>query len=138
MSDITRLLERGYTMIWQEGRVEDALRGLGDDFEWVVPDHPEGAVRRGADSVIEFFYEWIEPWEDLEVDYKLEAAGTDAALAVIDMRGTGRVSGVPTEMRFFQLWTFRDGRAVRMEMFQELDDARRAAGLDPPAAPGAP
>ena len=28
--------------------MEDALSGLGDDFEWVVPDHPEGAVRHGA------------------------------------------------------------------------------------------
>lgn len=41
MSDVTRLLDRGYTMIWREGRLEDALRGLGDDLE--------------------FFREWIEP-----------------------------------------------------------------------------
>ena len=129
MSDITRILDRGYTMIWREGRVEDALRGLPDEFEWVVPDHPEGAVRQGADSVIEFFHEWAEPWEDLEIDWELEAAGPDATLATIEMRGRGRGSGVPTEMRFFQLWTFRDGRAVRMEMFNELDEARRAAGL---------
>ena len=50
MSEITRILERGYTMMWREDRMEDALRGLDDDFEWVVPDHPEGAVRHGADS----------------------------------------------------------------------------------------
>jgi ketosteroid isomerase-like protein len=35
-------------------------------------------------------------------------------------------------MRFFQLWSFRDGRAVRMEMFTDRDDARRAAGLPAP------
>jgi ketosteroid isomerase-like protein len=129
MSHITRLLDRGYTMIWREGRMEDALRGLGDDFEWIVPDHPEGAVRHGADSVIEFFREWVEPWEDLHIDWRLEPAGADAALAIIDMRGRGRGSGVPAEVRFFQLWTARDGRVVRMEMFTDLDAARRAAGL---------
>jgi ketosteroid isomerase-like protein len=129
MSDFTRLLDRGYTMIWREGRLEDALRGLEDDFEWVVPGHPEGAVRHGADSVIEFFREWAEPWEDLELDWEIEQAGPDAALAIIDMRGRGRGSGVPAEMRIFQLWTFRDGRAVRMEVFSDLDEARRAAGL---------
>lgn len=129
MSDITRLLDRGYTMIWREGRMEDALRGLDDDFEWVVPDHPEGAVRHGADSVIDFFREWLEPWEDFHLEWEIEQAGPDAALAIIDMRGRGRESGVPTEMRFFQLWTFRDGRAVRMEMFSDIDQARRAAGL---------
>ena len=129
MSDVTRILDRGYTLIWREGRVEDALRGLDDDFEWVVPNHPEGAVRHGADSVIEFFREWIEPWEKLDIDWELEEAGPDAALAIIEMRGQGRVSGVPAEMRVFQLWTFRDGRAVRMEMFTDIDEARRAAGL---------
>jgi ketosteroid isomerase-like protein len=135
VSDITRILDRGYTMIWREGRTEDALRGLGDDFEWVVPDHPEGAVRHGADSVIEFFREWTEPWDDLELDWEIHEAGPERALAIIDMRGRGRGSGVPTEMRVGQLWTFRDGRAVRMEMYSDLDEARRAAGIDPPAAP---
>jgi ketosteroid isomerase-like protein len=129
MSDVTRILDRGYTLIWREGRMEDALRGLDDDFEWVVPNHPEGAVRHGADSVIEFFREWMEPWEKLDIDWELEEAGPDAALANIEMRGQGRVSGVPAEMRIFQLWTFRDGRAVRMEMFTDIDEARRAAGL---------
>jgi len=130
MSDITRILDRGYTLIWREGRMEDALRGLDDDFEWVVPNHPEGAVRHGADSVIEFFREWTEPWEDFELDWEIEEAGPDKALAIIDMRGRGRVSGVPAEMGFFQLWTFRDGRAVRMEMFTDIDEARRAAGVE--------
>jgi ketosteroid isomerase-like protein len=129
MSDLTRLLDRGYTMIWREGRLEDALRGLEDDFEWVVPDHPEGAVRHGADSVIEFFRDWVEPWEDLHIDWQIEQGAPDRALAIIDMRGRGRGSGVPTEMRFSQLWSFRDGRPVRMEMFWDLDEARRAAGL---------
>jgi ketosteroid isomerase-like protein len=129
MSDITRLLDRGYTMMWREGRVEDALRGLDDDFEWVVPDHPEGAVRHGPESVTEFFHEWVEPWEDLEIDWELEAVGPEAVLATIQMSGRGKGSGVPAEMHFFQLWTFRDGRAVRMEMFSDLDNARRAAGL---------
>ena len=129
MSDVTRILDRGYTLIWREGRMEDALRGLDDDFEWVVPNHPEGAVRHGADSVMEFFREWVEPWDDFDIEWELQEAGSDAALAIIDMRGRGRVSGVPAEMRFYQLWTFRDGRAVRMEMFNDLDEARRAAGL---------
>ena len=47
------------------------------------------------------------------------------------MRGRGHGSGVPAEMRFFQLWTFRDGRAVRMELYWDLDEARRAAERDP-------
>jgi ketosteroid isomerase-like protein len=132
MSGVLRLLDRGYTMMWREGRVEEALIGLGDDFEWIVPDHPEGAVRHGAEGVIEFFHDWVEPWEDLYVDWELEEVGPGLALASINMRGVGRESGVPTEVTFGQLWTYRDGRFVRMVMYWDVDEARRAAGLAPP------
>ncbi|HEU4364683.1 MAG TPA: nuclear transport factor 2 family protein, partial [Candidatus Krumholzibacteria bacterium] len=78
----------------------------------------------------EFFHEWIEPWEDFQIEWELERGEPDRVLATIDMSGVGRGSGVPAEMRFFQLWTFRDGRVVRMEMFDDRDAARRAAGLE--------
>jgi ketosteroid isomerase-like protein len=132
MSDILRRLDRGYTLMWREGRVEEALRGLPADFEWVVPDHPEGAIRHGPESVIEFFYEWMEPWKELEIEWELQDGAPNRVLATIDMRGRGRGSGVPTEMRFFQLWTFRDGQAVRMEMYDDEDEARLAARLPAP------
>ena len=131
MSDLLRVLDRGYTMIWREDRMEDALRGLDEDFEWVVPGFLDGEVRHGPDRVIEFFREWMEPWSDIDVDWQLHEAGPDRALATIHMHGHGRESGVPAEMRFAQLWTFRDGRATRMVMYDDIDEARRAAGLDP-------
>jgi ketosteroid isomerase-like protein len=129
--DLVHILERGYAVMWHERRVEDSVRALGDDFEWIVPGHPEGDVRRGAEGVAEFVREWIEPWEDMEVEWDLQQVGADQVLAIIDMRGRGRESGVPAEMHFAQLWTFRDGRAVRMAMYYDMDEARRAAGLDP-------
>jgi hypothetical protein len=46
------------------------------------------------------------------------------------MRGSGRDSGVPTEMRLAQLWSFRDGRAVRMVMYNDQQEALAAAGLE--------
>jgi ketosteroid isomerase-like protein len=79
--------------------------------------------------VIEFFREWIEPWEDFHLDWELQEVGADLALAIIHVRGVGRESGVPADMTFAQLWTYRDGRFVRMLMFNDLDEARRAAGL---------
>ena len=132
MSDFLRLLDRGYTMMWREGRVVDALRGLGEDFEWIVPRHPEGSVRHGAEGVTQFFREWIEPWDDFHLDWELQEVGPGLALATIEMRGVGRESGAPAEMTFAQLWTYRDERFVRMVMYYDADEARRAAGLDPP------
>ena len=130
MSEILRMLDVGYTLIWRAGRLERALEGLPDDFEWVVPDHPEGDVHHGPEGVIEFFREWTEPWDDLEVQWDLHEAGPDRALALIQMRGRGHESGVPVEMQFGQLWTFKGGRAVRMVLYNDLDEARREAGIE--------
>jgi ketosteroid isomerase-like protein len=130
MSDLIRFVDAGYTMIWREGRLEETLRGLDEDFEWVVPDLPEEPVRRGPDAVIDFFRDWMERFEGLDVEWELHDAGPDRVLALIHMHGTGRGSGVPVEMRYGQLWTFRDGRPARMELVYDLNRARRLAGLE--------
>jgi ketosteroid isomerase-like protein len=131
MSEIVRILERGYQMMWREDRVEDALIGLDPEFEWVVPNHPEGEVRHGPEATIAFFHEWIEPWSELQVDWELHPADPDRVLAILTMSARGRESGAPVDMRVGQLWTFDGSRAVRMVMYNDVDEARREAGLDP-------
>lgn len=128
MSDTIRQLNRGYELIWREGQMERALGGLPEDFEWVVPGHPEGPVWKGPDAAIKFFREWAELFEDLNVEWEITEVAPGTALAVIDMRGRGRESGAPVEMHFGQLWTFREGRARRMVFYDDLDEARRSAG----------
>jgi ketosteroid isomerase-like protein len=125
VSEIVRVLERGYEMVWRDDRLEDALVGLDPEFEWVVPDHPEGDVRRGPDATIAFFRDWIASWDELQVDWELLPADPDRVLAILTMNGRGRESGAPVEMRVGQLWTFRDGRAVRMVMYYDVDEALR-------------
>jgi ketosteroid isomerase-like protein len=129
--DLVDILDRGYELIWRHDDAEAAFRGVAPDFEWIVPGHPEGEVRRGADGVIQFFREWVEPWEELHVDWELHPAGQDCVLAVVAMDGRGRESGAPVDMRLGQLWTFREGRAARMVMYLDVQTAFEAAGLRP-------
>jgi len=129
--DMLRMLDRGYEILWRENDLERALGNLSPDFEWIVPGHPEGELRRGPEATIAFFREWTEPWEELHVDWKLEPAGPDRVLAELTMRGRGRGSGAPVEMHVGQLWTFREGVAASMVLYLDLDEARREAGLDP-------
>jgi ketosteroid isomerase-like protein len=131
MNEMVRILERGYELLWREDRAEEALIGLDPDFEWVVPNHPEGDVRYGPEATIAFFRDWIEPWQELHVDWELREGAPDRVLAIITMSGRGRESGAPVEMRVGQLWTFRDRRARRMVMYYDVDEALRAAGLAP-------
>jgi ketosteroid isomerase-like protein len=127
--DPVDILDRGYELIWRHDDAEAAFRGVTPDFEWIVPGHPEGDVRRGAEGAIQFFREWVEPWEELHVDWELHRAGRDGVLAVVAMRGRGRESGAPIDVRVGQLWTFRGSRAARMVMYSDVQKAFEAAGL---------
>jgi ketosteroid isomerase-like protein len=127
--DPVDILDRGYELIWRHDDAEGAFRGVAPDFVWIVPGHPEGEVRRGAEGAIEFFREWVEPWEEFHVDWELHRAGPDQVLAVVTMRGRGRESGAPVGTRLGQLWTFQEGRAVQMVMYPDVREAFEAAGL---------
>jgi ketosteroid isomerase-like protein len=79
--------------------------------------------------VIAFFRDWIDQFDDLDVRWELYDVEEGRALAITSTTGRGRVSGVPVEMRFAQLWTFRDGRFVRMVLQTDVDEALKVAPL---------
>ena len=132
MSDAIEQLERLYGRVWHEHEVEGALGHLPRDFEWVVPGFPGDEATRGPEATLEFFRDWIEQWEELRVDWEFEQASPGTVLAFVDIRGRGRASGVPVELHFAQVWSFRDGLPVRMVYYANDDEARGAAGVASP------
>ena len=129
-----QVLERLLARVWREDDLEGALADLPHDFEWVVPGFPGSQVARGPEATLDFFRDWIAQWEDLRVDWELEQSSPDTVFAIVDMRGRGRASGVPVELRFAQVWSFRDGVPVRMVFYNDVEEGRSAAGLAPPPA----
>jgi ketosteroid isomerase-like protein len=129
--DPVEILQRGYELMWREGDFERAAAGLGEDFEWIVPDTPEGGVRRGPEGTKEFFREWLEPWEDHRIEWEIRRAPDDRVVVLCVMHARGRGSGAEVEMHLGQVWTFRDGRAVRMVAYYDHGEALAAAGLEP-------
>jgi ketosteroid isomerase-like protein len=125
-------LDRMYELVWRNRDLDAAFADLPDDFEWVVPGHPDGAVHRGPHAVVKFFRDWIDQWDEPDADWTLEATRSDTVLALATARGRGRASGVPVELKFAQVWTFRDGTPVRMVLYADPEKARRAAGAAAP------
>ena len=120
-------LQRMYRLVWEEGDLEAAFAELPAEFEWIVPDHPDGAVHRGRRAVEAFFRDWIAQWDEPTAEWQLEAVGPETVLSRTTARGRGKTSGVPVELQFFQVWTFRDGLAVRMVVYGDEARARAAA-----------
>ena len=109
------------------------VEGLAtDDFVWSMTNFhgwPEQQVYEGIDGAKAFLSEWKDAWEDweLEVDGFYEAG--DKVVVLVRQHGRSKAAGMPVEMSFAQVWTLRDGKQTRMDMYSDREEALDAAGL---------
>lgn len=102
------------------------------EVENVPPrDWPESEPIRGSGAVWDFYIEGNQPWEDSPFENEeVIDAGNDKV--VVDMRREvrGKASGVSVAWRYWQVVTFRNGKALRIEWFADRAEAFEAAGLE--------
>jgi ketosteroid isomerase-like protein len=74
---------------------------------------PDATSYRGVDGVREFFRTWIGTFEDwgFEVEEVLDIG--DSVVILLHQWGRGKGSGAEVELRFWQVWTFAEGKVVR-------------------------
>ena len=53
----------------------------------------------------------------------------DTVLVEVKQTGIGQDSQVPVDHNYFQLWTFRGGKVIRLETIMREAEALEAAGL---------
>ena len=71
-------------------------------------------------------------WEDWTVVVEDTREAADGRVVIVmTMRARGRESGVTVESRTAHVWTVRDGRLWRNEMFREPERALEELGLPP-------
>lgn len=100
---------------------------LGPAF---VPESPGGTTHFGAEAVAAYTRDYLlKPWADFTMDAEEIVAAGDSVLVGVRQRGIGVDSGVPTELRYFTIWSFRGRKVIRIESFRERADALEAAGL---------
>ena len=104
---------------------------LDPEIEWVpAPELPEAGRVRGREAFVGFMRTWSEDFDDwsMEVEHLIDA-GDGQVVAFMRQWATGRESGVPVELEFAQVWSLRDGRAIRIRNFLDRDRAMRETGL---------
>ena len=84
---------------------------------------------RGVDEMWKASVEWLQAWEDVRLEPKRCVDLGDRVLVIARQTGRGRRSGLGLDQKNAQIFTLHDGKIVRWEMYLEVDDALRAAGL---------
>ena len=84
--------------------------------------HGHEGVRRGWRDLVEAFGE-----VDFDVEEVLDLG--DQVLVTVHDHAVGRTSGAPVETVHFALWTLAAGKVSRLQVFDDREQAERAAGL---------
>ena len=122
---------------FNSGDIEHILHFMHPDFETEVPAElsAEPDVYRGHEGVRRYFDSFW-PMEDVRFEatgfWDAGGSGRDESV-VVDVRLTakGGRTAIPVEQRIAQVWTLREGRALRVCIYPRLDQALAAAGLPP-------
>lgn len=110
----------------------DQAQSLMDpDITWHDPPQlAGGGVHRGRKALRRA---WRENFEETWAEFRLEPQqmipSGDLLFVHVVLSGRSRHEGLDVSMDVFQVWTFRDGLAVKQEAFLDRDQALEAAGL---------
>ena len=123
-------VRRGVEHVERTGRLSP--EDVHPDFVWETTTFRGGMLPRvcvGVDEANRWLAEWFESFENWSLDIEEVHEVGDQVVAILRQRANARHGGPEVEMRFAQIWTLRDGRAARMEMYADPDEALEAAGL---------
>jgi ketosteroid isomerase-like protein len=115
---------------WARGDFTASMDLLDPQAVLIIgPDFPDAGTYEGVEGIREYMRGFLEPWTRVTIAAEELTDAGDAVLAAVHQSGVGKSSGVETEFRYFQVWTFRDGNVVRLEGFRDRAQARVAAGV---------
>jgi ketosteroid isomerase-like protein len=87
-------------------------------------------VYRGYEGVKRYVDVVDEMWDRFEAKIEDVIDTGENVVTATRMSGVGRGSGVEVEMQIFQVWTFREGRVLRLiGGYRDRAEALEAAGL---------
>jgi ketosteroid isomerase-like protein len=126
VADITPSLEqmRQAYQAMSHGDLDAALALIDPHVE--VRDRPEAPdpqTYHGHEGVRAAVQSTFDTFDLVEFEPERFVEVGDRVVIVIRMRGTGKESGVPVEDRIAHHWTLRKGRAWRLQVYSDPDEA---------------
>jgi ketosteroid isomerase-like protein len=125
------LVTRAYAHTQATGQVY--AEGFAPGFVWDMSNYegwPEEQRYEGVDGANRFIDDWVGAWDDWELEIQETYDAGDKVVVVVSQRGRARTTGMALDMVFAQIWTIRDGRLTRMDMYSDPSEALKAVGLE--------
>ena len=103
--------------------VDEALMYADPGIVW---NPIEESPTQGHDAVRASLARWKGEWDDYRLMPEEFVERGDRVVVTVRLGGRGRGSGVEIDARFYDVYTLRDGKIVRMDQFTERSEALEA------------
>ncbi len=131
--DNARRVYAALNAAYRSGEVED-LRPFADEL-WdpeIVVRLPGGVLGggeewQGVDGMLRFIAHQMEAFREMWVEPQEYLDRGDSLIVPVRFGGQARHTGIEVEFTSVHLVRMRDGKAVRIEAFENLEDAKAAA-----------
>jgi ketosteroid isomerase-like protein len=107
----------------------EAMLAIGSDdfvYDWTRSIAPNRGIYRGLDGIVEFVEDQWSAFEEIRIEPSEFLARGCHVVVPATVHGRGR-GGVAVSANSAQLFTFEDGRLVRITLYQGRDEALAAA-----------
>lgn len=122
------IVERGIEAFNDRG-VEGIIPYIHPEFEATTPPNlaSEPDTYRGHDGVRRWFDSFYDVMDQIRWDAQSFQQVGDRVVVEFTLRARGKTTGLDFGQEAVMVWSFRDGKGIRIELFETLDDALAAA-----------
>ena len=111
--------------------LEGYLACCTEDVQLHTPVAAFSGAYEGREGIERFFTDIEDAAPDFHVDPQdFKTVGSDQVLAFIQIRSTGRASGIPMPMAATNVYDLIDGKISRLRVFLDHAEALKAVGLE--------
>jgi ketosteroid isomerase-like protein len=124
------LVRRAFEAYNRDGP-EAIMSFIHPDFETAVPGElsVEPDTYRGRDGMRRYFESFYDVMDEVRFEPEEIIDAGDRVVVCVRLTTRARATGLSAEQRVTQVWTLRDGLAVRADAFLTREDALREVGL---------
>ncbi|MDQ6810738.1 MAG: nuclear transport factor 2 family protein [Actinomycetota bacterium] len=123
-------VRRGFEA-FNSGEIGRILAFAHPDFEAIVPPElsAEPDTYRGHEGIRRYFESFKDVMEEIHFQAERFWEAGDSVVADVRLTARGRETAIPVEQHIAQVWTMRDGMALRVQTYVSLSQALGAVGL---------
>ena len=129
MSEEHLEIVRGIYDEWGRGNFRAAVELFDSQVVFVEGIGPDGGVYVGVEAVKSFMRGFLGAWAQVTIEAQELIPAGDTVVVHVSQQASGTAEGVPGELQYFQVWTFRGDRVIRRDNVPDRERALAATGL---------